>query len=361
MKKLFCLLSVCLFGVMMSLFIPSDSAQALTPPQTKPAYYSGTFQSAEEFIQWFKSGEAKNQNNGAYAALIDKYTDYGYLLVPYMEAGAEKPSVKYDSDARLEYHFTSPQYILNTTPLYTLEDKKYAHSGIGQYIKDNLGVSDFGIECVVEKNEPGMPIYKYLFHEKVINIGGSDIECIVGRTTAYSPYGDKSSVIADSYSINFIYDGMKVRIVYEDAGEENDIIESLKYLKFYEEILNQANYDRTKKEIMYLKPEEKAEDRPDTKVPVVIKKDGTEPETDADKKSEKPDIKIVGKKTVKCGRSYKYKVKTNGLSGKAKWSVNNKNRAKIFQSGKLKALKKGTVKLSVKVNKCKCSIKIRIM
>ncbi len=56
-----------------------------------------------------------------------------------------------------------------------------------------------------------------------------------------------------------------------------------------------------------------------------------------------------------------YIVKANGLSGKAKWSVNNKNRAKIFKSGKFKALKKGAVKLTVKINKCKSSIRINIV
>ncbi len=365
MKKLFSLLGICLYGFIMSLFIPSDFAEALAPPETKPEYYSGSFNSSEEFIQWFKSEEAKTQNNGAYANLIDKNTNYGYLLVPYVEGGAVKPSVNYDSDANFEYRFTSPQYKLETRPLYTVEDKKYAHSGIGRYIKDNLGVSDFGIECVVEKNEPGMPIYKYLFNERVANVGGSDIKCVVGRTTVYSPYGDKSLVISDSYSINFIYDGMKLSIVYEDACEENNIIESLRYIKFYEEILNQANYDRTKREIMDLKPEEKAEDSQETKTPEVIKKDSNEPValsgTKADKKSEKPDIKIVGKKIVKCGKSYKYIVKANGLSGKVKWSVNNKNRAKIFKSGKFKALKKGAVKLTVKINKCKSSIRINIV
>ncbi|MCI8307700.1 MAG: hypothetical protein HFH14_06585 [Lachnospiraceae bacterium] len=181
------------------------------------------------------------------------------------------------------------------------------------------------------------------------------------RTTAYSPYADRSLVISDSYSINFIYDGMRVSVFYKDAGEENTVMESLNNLKFYEEILNQANYDRTKKEILDLKGQVTEEEKQmEAEEPKVEKPENSESEKNPVSKADKKSIKIVGKKTVKCGKSYKYKVRTNGLSGKVKWSVNNKNRAKIYKTGKLKALKEGTVKLTVKVQKYKRSIRIRI-
>ncbi len=71
-------------------------------------------------------------------------------------------------------------------------------------------------------------------------------------------------------------------------------------------------------------------------------------------------IKIIGKKKIKRGKTYKYKVKLKGIKGKAKWSVNKKKLAKISKTGKLKALKKGIVKLTVKVKKYKCMINIKI-
>lgn len=55
---------------------------------------------------------------------------------------------------------------------------------------------------------------------------------------------------------------------------------------------------------------------------------------------------IKGKKTVKKGESIRLKVK--GISGKVKWSVNDKSRA-VIKNGKLKAKKAGKVVVTAKV------------
>ena len=71
-------------------------------------------------------------------------------------------------------------------------------------------------------------------------------------------------------------------------------------------------------------------------------------------------IKIVGKTKIKVGKTYKYRAKLKGIKGKVKWSVNKKKFAVVSKNGKLKAKKKGTVKLTAKIKKYKYTLKIKI-
>ena len=57
---------------------------------------------------------------------------------------------------------------------------------------------------------------------------------------------------------------------------------------------------------------------------------------------------ITGKSSVKAKKSITLKVA--GISGKVKWSVNNKKVARISAKGKMKALKKGGVVVTAKVS-----------
>lgn len=81
-------------------------------------------------------------------------------------------------------------------------------------------------------------------------------------------------------------------------------------------------------------------------------------------KKKKASIKITAKKTVKKGKSITLTAKLTNVSGKVKWSVNKKKLAKITSKGskkaKLKALKKGKVKVTAKVKKVKKTITIKI-
>lgn len=85
------------------------------------------------------------------------------------------------------------------------------------------------------------------------------------------------------------------------------------------------------------------------------------PRTEQKKKAS---IKITAKKTVKKGKSITLKAKLTNVSGKVKWSVNKKKLAKITSKGstkaKLKALKKGKVKVTAKVKNVKKTITIKI-
>ena len=96
-------------------------------------------------------------------------------------------------------------------------------------------------------------------------------------------------------------------------------------------------------------------DKPQTTVP---------PTTTPTVKKKKASIKITAKKTVKKGKSITLKAKLTNVSGKVKWSVNKKKLAKITSKGskkaKLKALKKGKVKVTAKVKKVKKTITIKI-
>lgn len=74
----------------------------------------------------------------------------------------------------------------------------------------------------------------------------------------------------------------------------------------------------------------------------------------------KPEIKITGKKVVKKGKTITLKAKGYGITGKVKWSVSNKKLAKITAKGKLKGLKKGTVKVTAKIKKVKKVMKVKI-
>ncbi len=96
-------------------------------------------------------------------------------------------------------------------------------------------------------------------------------------------------------------------------------------------------------------------DKPQTTVP---------PTATPTVKKKKASIKITAKKTVKKGKSITLKAKLTNVSGKVKWSVNKKKLAKITSKGskkaKLKALKKGKVKVTAKVKKVKKTITIKI-
>lgn len=77
----------------------------------------------------------------------------------------------------------------------------------------------------------------------------------------------------------------------------------------------------------------------------------------------KPSLTITGSSKVKAGKSMKLKAKLKNLKGKPKWSVNNKKLAVIKGKGTkatLKAKKKGTVKVTVKVGSVKKTKKIKI-
>lgn len=78
----------------------------------------------------------------------------------------------------------------------------------------------------------------------------------------------------------------------------------------------------------------------------------------------KASISISGKKTVKKGKSIVLTVKKKNIKGKAKWSVNKKKLAKLKKKSAnkvvLKALKKGKVKVTVKVGKLKKTKTIKI-
>lgn len=78
----------------------------------------------------------------------------------------------------------------------------------------------------------------------------------------------------------------------------------------------------------------------------------------------KASISISGKKTVKKGKSITLTVKKKNTKKKARWSVNKKKLAKLKKKSAnkvvLKALKKGKVKVTVKVGSLKKSITIKI-
>ncbi len=97
-----------------------------------------------------------------------------------------------------------------------------------------------------------------------------------------------------------------------------------------------------------------------TPVPSITPPSTPKPKTTVKKAS----ISITAKKTVKKGKTITLKAKLKNVSGKVKWSVNKKKLAKITAKGankaKLKALKKGKVKVTAKVKKVKKTITIKI-
>ncbi|WP_409015525.1 Ig-like domain-containing protein [Anaerostipes caccae] len=66
------------------------------------------------------------------------------------------------------------------------------------------------------------------------------------------------------------------------------------------------------------------------------------------------------KKTIKKGKTYKFKAKSYGIKGKLKWSVSKKKIGKISKRGKFKAKKKGKVYVIVKCGKYKAKVRVRV-
>jgi len=75
------------------------------------------------------------------------------------------------------------------------------------------------------------------------------------------------------------------------------------------------------------------------------------------------DLIIHGSKKIKLGKIYKYNINSNFKisNKKIKWAISNKKYAKISKNGKLKPLRKGRIKMSVKVGNIKSELAIRII
>ena len=72
-------------------------------------------------------------------------------------------------------------------------------------------------------------------------------------------------------------------------------------------------------------------------------------------------VKLIKvKKTIKKGKSYKFKAKAYGIKGKLKWSVSKKKIGKISKSGKFKAKKKGKTYVTVKCGKYNAKVCVRV-
>ncbi len=101
---------------------------------------------------------------------------------------------------------------------------------------------------------------------------------------------------------------------------------------------------------------------PDAAQTVTSPTTGNDSQTTADSsKSAKGKIKIIGKKSVKVGKSIKLKAKLSGIKGKVKWSVNKKKIARINKkTGKLTGKKAGKVKVTARVKKLKKTITIKV-
>ena len=331
-----------------------NNVQALTPPRVTPTaipdYYFASYDNAHEFVAWFKSSDAKTGNNGVFAQMINSHEEYGYLLVPYYEDAANSVSVSANAieKGKFLYYSKNPAYSIKVEPLYDVQDKKYDALGIVQYIKDKCKISDFSSEYKPSgiHFRPGEATHTYLFAERIYKVGGERTECIAYRDTSYNAY--TKDVIDYSLGIVFIKNGMRVTILYDKRISGESIISSLNTLKFKEEVLNQANYEKTKAEI---------KNGPGGASSVG---DEDDKEESADEKNE-IEYKIIGKTKVACGSTYKYKAKLTGINGKVKWSVNKKKLARISKDGKLKALKKGTVTVKAKVKGVSCSIKVKIV
>lgn len=69
---------------------------------------------------------------------------------------------------------------------------------------------------------------------------------------------------------------------------------------------------------------------------------------------------IKVKKTIKKGKTYKFKAKAYGIKGKLTWSVSSKKIGKIAKSGKFKAKKKGKVYVTVKCGKYKAKVRVSV-
>lgn len=74
----------------------------------------------------------------------------------------------------------------------------------------------------------------------------------------------------------------------------------------------------------------------------------------------KPSLSIIGSTSIKKGSTTTYRIKKYGLKETITWSINNKKLATITKSGKLKAKKKGIVKLTAQCKNIKKTIKIKI-
>lgn len=335
-----------------------EAAPLQVTPTPRPGYYKGSFESSDEFVNWMKSPEALTQNDGAYKRLIDSNNEYGYILVP--SYANTNPSVNYDTDGNVEYCLKiDNRYIyVKAWSLPTDEKKQYAAKGISQYIKDAWSISDFNNEIEITKYSPDYPYIKYLFSEGKVDVAGENIDCIICRITSLvTNLADAKPTV--SYKTEFIYDGMVISVGNYGSENEAAFYDIVKQLKFTEVIMNQDNYNNTKAVITKIINDSRVDKNNQDK------NIGENIDENIDKTTDKNKgdsyIKIQGKKKVKCGKSYTYKIKSRGLEKKVKWSVSNKKLAKVSKSGKLKAKRKGTVKLTAKSGKVKCSIKIKIV
>jgi len=327
MKKLFrVMLCVCMTVLLIvGMNIPAETVNALTPPPPVPDYYYVDYNSVDEFIQWIKNPESKSNIDGAFNEMITEYENFGYILVPrYTDNTNVSVSTFAGGLWRPKYvYYRTPKYSVKTRLLDNEYDRKYASLGIVQYIKDKAKIDNFDKE-VSGIYPMGMDREVYAFTAEKYNIGGNDKEVVLYQKTSIDQYTNAEK--SCSYGVVFIEKSMIVDIGMHSNVTYDDVEKSLKNLVMTEVVLNKEN-------------KEKLEDA----VADSVK------------------LRIKGKTKLKVNKSYKYKVKCTGVKGKVKWSVNKKKLAKITKNGKLKALKKGTVKLTATVKGVKSTIKIKIV
>lgn len=206
------------------------------------------------------------------------------------------------------------------------EDRKYDCLGIQQYIMDNAKITNFDEEYSPKTwyYGPGRTRHSYNFIVSNYDVGGKDTEVVLYSDTWISPYGGK--IEKHTSGVVFIHKGNLVNITYENAVNNAEIEQLFKNLKLTEEVLDEDNYERTKKLF-----------------------------------AESMKVVIKGKTKIKVNKKCKYTIRCVGIHGKVKWSVNKKKLAKVTKNGTLKALKKGSVKLTAKIKNVKATTKIKIV
>ena len=162
--------------------------------------------------------------------------------------------------------------------------------------------------------------------------------------------------IADQFGLLYVNDKL-VDDTKEQKFSVGTEVQTLKVKVFAEDHITAKEYT------VVLKPTLAATPTPKAPVTDNTKKDST-PTPSAPIVKKKASISISGKKTVKKGKSITLTVKKKNTTDKATWSVVKKKLAKLKKKSAnkvvLKAMKKGKVKVTVKVGSLKKSITIKI-
>ncbi|WP_302626074.1 hypothetical protein [uncultured Eubacterium sp.] len=193
--------------------------------------------SKKELIDMLKNDKTKKVNNGAFADIIDLYTnEYKYILVPTMQK-VEVDSIFIDSNrSYINYVFETPSMRICIEPINNEENRGIDTTDIRKYMEQKYDMvlneeqeipSEEQLNSMGQKT--GYEYDSYIYVSKIVEFKDGKKNCILKKK--------KSEKSDTEYMLSFIEGDMIVKIFYYHSKDDIMNLKELDKLSFEREVL----------------------------------------------------------------------------------------------------------------------------